>query len=235
MERVGDNTQASPSPVHGRIDSGVAAGLLAAQTVLARQCNVFAIATLAVACARTPPIPLPSPPERLSTYPTDVPDVPVVVGMPNAIVRTDGTPWNRDTTAVFRERMAVFLPNRLHEMFGKRQAFSQVVRMRDASSRPTDYVLHLAYAFSQRQALSLLPGAIANAHASVKGRLAVRLTDGRTGVDVFHHDYLDEHRDDTLGYTPAYVSYLQDEFLSQVMVDVIDAVAKAAGCPPPRR
>jgi len=123
----------------------------------------------------------------------------------------------------YRGQLTVLVANRLHDMLGRRREFSKVVRTDVPHPMEADYIVDATYDFFHRYRVGPLPGAGVSM-SWIREFLGVRVTATADGTELLKRGYATERRDDTSGYTPAHVTYLQDVYLSEAVGDIVAAI-----------
>lgn len=175
----------------------------------------------------------PAAPKDLGSFKTQSPSIPVTVQITNFSIGRVDTQYTEEEKDLYRNHFSVAIPNMLQEFMGKRQVFSEVTRVENANPASAKYIMSGDYNFFERlgtQGREWIPfagtfGADIN-EAWVKGDLGIRIIDARTGAEVFRKRYPEEHRKRTSIYQPAQVGYLQANYVSVIVSEVIAEITK---------
>jgi hypothetical protein len=175
----------------------------------------------------------PSPPEHLGAFRLESPDIPAVLQISNFTVGNVDTQYPNSEKALFRQTMALLVPNTLQEAIGKRQVFAQVTRVAAMEPLKADYLMTGHYDFFERlgtQGREWIPfaGFARINEAWVRGTMRVVVTQAKTGTVVLERAYVEEKRDRTRPNVRPDVGYLQADHISAIATDVIEAVKSRA-------
>lgn len=163
---------------------------------------VWSALIVSLGCARGPHFTVsdaPAPADRLPPIVSGSAQVEATLGIIDSVV-VDDTELPQDERPLLRQTLALQLANSLYDAIGREGVVRTVTRQEDDRSNGADFLLHGTYRFFGRLgtgSLGRIPvyGLYARLNkAWTRERVQLRITDARSGAELWRHDFEDEHR-----------------------------------------